>query len=132
METGNLNNNMWNKNVHHCDNGSSTIGPIVIFLCPLPIESWIREDIPLIVSHFSVFLLIHPSHIVSIQMNNDIGGNTSLAFVYNGTKFSVHFTSVIKTSYTDSPCDKLMIVDWLGNRGCGCYGIAFNSTSIDV
>ena len=132
MEARNLNSTLWNRNVNHRDNGSITVGSIIRVPCPLPIDSWMRGDIPLIVSHFPVFLLKFPSHINTIQMNSEIGGNTSLAFVYNGVDLRVSYTSVIKTSCTGSFCDKQRIGDWLGSRGCGCYGMASNSTSLAI
>ena len=132
MEARNLNSTLWSRNVHHRDSGSITIGSIFRVPCPLPIESWMRGDIPLIVSHFPVFLMKYPTHIPTIQMNTEIGGNTSLAFVYNGVDLAVDYTSLVKTSCTGSFCDKQRIGDWLGSRGCGCYGMASNSTSLAI
>jgi len=51
METRNQNKNLWNKNVNHRDNGTISIGSIICLLCLMPIDAYIRCDIPLVISH---------------------------------------------------------------------------------
>ena len=132
MEARNLNQNLWNRNVNHRDNGAVSIGSLIRIPCPMPVDTWMRGGIPLLVTHFPVFVLKYPATIPSIRMHNEIGGETLLAFVANNADLQIYFTSVIKTSCTGSLCDKQRVTDWLGSRGCGCYGMASNSTSLCI
>ena len=79
-----------------------------------------------------VFLLKYPSRIDTMQINPQIGCNQSLAFVFNSTPLQVYYTSVVNTQCNGYFCDRQRISDWLGSRGCGCYGMATNSTSLAI
>ena len=132
MEARNMNTNLWSRNVNHRDNGSISIGSIIRVCCPRPVDNFMRGDIPLMVTHNPVFLLKYPSKIATMQIDPEIGSNTSLAFVHNGTSLQIYYTSVLKTQCNGSLCDRQRISDWLGSRGCGCYGMATNSTSLAI
>lgn len=130
MEARNQNKNLWNKNVNYRDNGAISVGSIIRLPCPMPIDSYMRCDIPLIVSHQPAILLKFPRIIRPIPLNNEIEANTSLAFVYNGAKVKVNFTAPVKTTCSGNLCDRQRISDWNGLKGCGCYGMSPNSTSL--
>ena len=132
MEARNQNKNLWNKNVNHRDNGSISIGSIIRLPCPMPINTYMRCDIPLIVSYQPAILLKFPSTIRSIPMNIEIESNTSSAFVYNSTDIEINFTTAVKTSCSGNLCDRQRISDWNGIKGCGCYGMPPNSTSLAI
>lgn len=132
MEARNMNSNLWNRNVNHRDNGAVSIGSLVRIARPMPIDSYMRGDIPMVVSHIPVVLLRYPDLIAAVQMNYEIEGNTSFGFVYNNVNLTVHLSSVLKTSCTGNLCDKQRISDWFGSRGCGCYGMASNSSSLAI
>ena len=132
MEARNMNMYLWNMNTNHRDNGSISIGSIIRVCCPSPVDSFMRGDIPLLVTKVPVFLLKYPSRIDTMQINPQIGSNQSLAFVFNSTPLQVYYTSVVKTQCNGSFCDRQRISDWLGSRGCGCYGMATNSTSLAI
>ena len=130
MEARNQNKNLWNKNVNQRDNGAITVGSIIRIPCPMPVESYMRGDIPLIVSHQPSILLKFPRSLRSIPMNHEIEGNTSLAFVYNDARVNLHFTAAVKTTCSGNLCDRQRISDWNGIKGCGCYGMSPNSSSL--
>ena len=132
MEARNMNTYLWSRNVNYRDNGSISIGSIIRVCCPRPVDNFMRGDIPLMVTHNPVFLLKYPSKIATMQIDPEIGSNTSLAFVHNGTSLQIYYTSVLKTQCNGSLCDRQRISDWLGSRGCGCYGMATNSTSLAI
>ena len=79
-----------------------------------------------------MFVLQYPTKIPTFNIDNEIGGDTSLAFVANSIDLQIYFSTVMKTSYNGCLCDKQRIVDWLGSRGCGCYGMASNATSLCI
>ena len=65
-------------------------------------------------------------------MNIEIESNTSSAFVYNSTEIEINFTTAVKTSCSGNLCDRQRISDWNGIKGCGCYGMSPNSTSLAI
>ena len=130
MEARNQNKNLWSKNVNQRDNGAISVGSIIRIPCPMPVENYMRGDIPLIVSHQPAILLKFPRIMRPIAMNQEIEANTSLAFVYNEARVDLHFTAVVKTTCTGNLCDRQRISDWNGVKGCGCYGMSPNSSSL--
>ena len=98
MEARNKNQNLWSKNVNLRDNGAVSIGSFIRIPSPLPVESYMRCDIPLIVSHSPVILLKPPLSVPQIYMNFSVEANTSLGFVYNNTQVRVNYTAPIKTT----------------------------------
>ncbi len=132
MEARNQNPNLWNKNVNHRDSGAISIGSIIRFPSPLPITTYMRNDIPMMTSHVPSVLLKYPQKISSISINEEIEANCSQAFVYNSTQLSVDYFAAVKTSCSGLLCDRQRISDWLGSKGCGCYGMSPNSTSLAI
>lgn len=130
MEARNKNQNLWSKNVNLRDNGAVSIGAFIRIPSPLPIEAYMRCDIPLIVSHSPCILLTPPSTVSQISMNFAIESHTSLGFVYNNARVNVNYSSPIKTTCSGNFCDRQRISDWNNSRGCGCYGMSPNSTSL--
>ena len=63
-------------------------------------------------------------------MNDEIGVNTFLGFVHNTTQLSVDFATSRKTSCSSNLYGQQRVIYQLGSKGCGCYGISTNSTSI--
>ena len=89
MEARNQNVNLWQKNLNHRDNGEISIGSIIRYSCTIPIETYMRNDIPIIQSPFPVILLKTPSRLYPLCINEEIEGHTSLGFVYNNTELCV-------------------------------------------
>ena len=130
MEARNKNQNLWSKNVNLRDNGAVSIGSFIRIPSPLPVESYMRCDIPLIVSHSPCILLKTPSTVPAISLNFGIELHTSLGFLYNHTRVNINYASPIKTTCSGNFCDRQRISDWNNSRGCGCYGMSLNSTSL--
>ena len=132
METRNQNKNLWNKNVNHRDNGAISIGSIIRLPCPMPIDAYVRCDIPLVICHQLAMLMKTPRALENNRMMNEIEANTSLAFLYNNSQVAVNYAAAFKTTCSGNFCDRQRISDWNGIKGCGCYGMSPNSTSLAI
>ena len=122
METRNVNNSLWDRNVELKDNGTITIGTVVRVLAPLPIQNLMSGDIPMIETTFPIIVMKHPQGgFDSIPINYQVQGNNHLAFVLNNARLRVLRTSPQETTCAGLLCDKQRIHDWLSVRGCGCY-----------
>ena len=130
METMNQNEHLWRKCSVFRDNGILTIGSFVRVACPLPIDSYMRGDIPLLKTNHNAIILKNPSKIGSIPINNEIELNESHAFAYNNTEVKIHYTSPLKTSCSGKFCDHQRVNDWNNSKGCGCYNMNTNSSSL--
>ena len=69
---------------------------------------------------------------ITTAINQEIESNTSLGFIFNNVSLSVDYSSVIKTSCSGNLCDCQRVNDWLGVKGCGCYGISPNNSSLVI
>ena len=69
---------------------------------------------------------------ITTAINQEIESNTSLGFVFNNVNLSVNYSSIIKTSCSGNLCDRQRVNDWLGVKGCGCYGMSPNSSSLVI
>lgn len=130
MEARNENVNLWNKNTAHRDNGTISIGCFIRVVSPLPIKSWMRGDIPILRSQFPCIALNFPARLDTIAINDEITSNESYAFVWNNALVHVDYTAPMKTSCTGELCDRQRVNDWLNVKGCGCYGMLPNSSSL--
>eukprot|EP00957_Ditylum_brightwellii_P143130 10905762-Ditylum_brightwellii.AAC.1 len=130
MEACNMNQSLWQKNLNHHDNGAVSVGFIIQMMCPLPIEFYMCNDIPIVQSPYPVILLKFPSRVFAISMNHKIEANTSLASVYNNAQASVNIVFPTKTTCSGNMCDRQRVNDWNGSRGCDCYGMSQNSSSL--
>ena len=131
MEARNQNMNLWAKNINLRDNGAISIGSLIRFPCPMPIQQYMRCDIPLLMSQLPAILLKTPK-MNTHPLNHEIESNTSLGFIYRGAIVNICFSSVLKTSCSGLLCDRQRVSDWNGSRGCGCYGMSTNSSSLVV
>ena len=68
----------------------------------------------------------------TVAKNDEIEANTFLGFVYNSIQVTVEYTAPTKTTCYGNICDCQRVVDWLGSKGCGCYGMSTNITSLDI
>ena len=106
MEAQNINQNLWNRNMNHRDNGAIIIGSLICILCPIPVDTWMREGIPLLVTYFPVFVLKYSNITPSIRMHGLIKGEALLIFVANSVSLQIYFTSMMKTSCSGILCNK--------------------------
>ena len=131
MEARNQNSNLWSKNINHRDSGAISVGSFIRFPSPMPITQYMRCDIPMIFSSLPAVLLKTPK-MITTAINQEIESNTSLGFVFNNVNLSVNYSSIIKTSCSGNLCDRQRVNDWLGVKGCGCYGMSPNSSSLVI
>ena len=123
--------NLLAKNINLWDNGAISVGSFICFPCPMPIQQQMRCDIALLTSQLPAVLLktqtmyTHPRHY-------EIESHTSLGFINSGANVNIQFSSVLKMSYSCLPCDRQRVSNWNGSRGCSCYGIFTNSSSLVV
>eukprot|EP00957_Ditylum_brightwellii_P030260 2291139-Ditylum_brightwellii.AAC.1 len=58
----------------------------------------------------------------TVDIDHSIGGNTAMAFVYEGCVLTVHNTIPEETKCSGLFCDKQRTHEiTTQNRGCGCY-----------
>ena len=122
MEGTNKNTNLWRNNVELRDNGIITIGTILRITAPLPIDSYMRGDIPLIQTHYPAIVLHTPSTFPQFIPHDNLEGESSRAFVLNGAMLSCRAFSCEKTKCGGSFCDRQRMTEWNTTNGsCGCY-----------
>eukprot|EP00957_Ditylum_brightwellii_P138811 10580935-Ditylum_brightwellii.AAC.1 len=61
MEACNMNQPLWQKNLNHRDNGAVSVGSIIRMMCPMLIESYMCNDIPIVQSPYPLILLKFPT-----------------------------------------------------------------------
>ena len=133
MESRTQNTAFWSENSTFRDNGSVSIGSFVRVMCPKRIESYMRNDIPLLESGFSFVLLKTPPTLLSVGINRSIAANLSNGFVYNRASVEVSMAYPVSTQCSGFLCDRQRINDWNGtNTGCGCYGMLSNASNIAI
>ena len=122
MEGTNKNSNLWRNNVELRDNGIITMGTILRITAPLPVESYMRGDIPLIQSHHPAIVLHSPSSFLEFIPHENLEGESSRAFVLNGAQLICKAFSCEKTKCGGSFCDRQRLIEWNTVTGsCGCY-----------
>lgn len=122
MEGTNKNTNLWRNNVELCDNGIITIGTILRITAPLPIDSYMRGDIPLIQTHYPTIVLHKLSTFLQFIPHENLEGETSRTFVLNGAILSCNAFLCEKTKCGGSFCDRQKLTEWNTTIGsCGCY-----------
>ena len=124
MESPSLNKNcnLWLNNVELRDNGVITVGAVFRIISPLPITNYLRGDIPLIETHHPVIVLKQPKSYNSIIPLDNLQGESSRAFILNGTLLSCTTYSCEKTKCGGSFCDRQRLNEWNTPIGsCGCY-----------
>ena len=77
-------------------------------------------------------VLLKTLKMITTGINQEIESNTSLGFVFNNVTLSVNYSPVIKISCSGNLCDRQRVNDWLGVKGCGCYGMSPNSSSLVI
>ena len=98
-----MNNNLWMRNIHYRDNGLITIGSVIRYMCPEPIETYMRNDIPMLKSSYLAILLRFPPNIPSISIDDQIEANTLdfIDFYDLGKVFSISSEFGAKFEYRE-------------------------------
>ena len=127
MEAQNEKSKLWCKNANHRDNGSISIGSIIRFPCPLPIDTYMRFQIPMIKSITTSIIIRNHPRLSTVAINEKIEANTLLGFVYNCTQVDVEYIAPIKKTCSENICDRQTVAKYIGSKGC--YGMSTNRTS---
>ena len=130
MESKNSNKCMFDKNVELRDNGVISIGTFFRIISPHPIENKMRGDIPLLKTDIPLIVMTRPTLEHSIPVYKEVGEHNSMAFVLVGRKVNINRSSPIQTTCGGLLCDKQRCDDWNGTRGCGCYHMSPDISSI--
>ena len=130
MEARNQNTQLWSNNIQYRDNGAISVGSYLRIPGPYPIDTYMKNDIPMINSAFPLVLLKPPTKFTEIPINERIESDTSYAFVYIRTQLSFTIINPVKTTCSGKFCDRQRISDWNNSKGCGCYGMLDNATSL--
>lgn len=119
VESTNQNTELWKQNHTYRDNGAIHIGSLLRLASPKPVEKYMKNDIPMIVTDQKLHLLRFPSHLNTNKIDYQIEANTSLAFLYNGINLSMYSLSFVKTSCSGLLCDRQRVADWNHRHKCG-------------
>ena len=130
MESKNSNKCMFDKNVELRDNGVISIGTFFRIISPHPIENKMRGDIPLLKTDIPLIVMTRPNLSIPIPVYKELGEHSSLAFVLTGMTININRSSPIQTTCGGLLCDKQRCEDWNGTRGCGCYHMSPDISSI--
>ena len=131
MESSNVNNNLWQRNLQYRDNGIMTIGTIFRVFHPLPIKKMMANEIPMIETRYSVVVMNYPVHFHQSPVDITIGGNTSRAFVLNNCYLNILSVTPEQTKCGGLFCDRQRIHDIAERKqGCGCYSMLARRSSL--
>ena len=130
--TKNSNKLMWQLNVSNRDNGNLSVGSFLRVVGPSPIEKYMSGDIPVLVTKNPVLILKSPLVMISTQVKEKIASNVSHGFVLVGCQVESMQQDVVSTSCSGRMCDRQRVNDWYGIKGCGCFGMSGNATSLVV
>ena len=111
MESRTQNISFWSDNSNCRDNGSISIGSFIRVMCPKAIDSYMRNDIPLLESGFSFILLKTPPQLISVSINQGVSANVSCGFVYNRASLEVSMAYPVSTQCSGYLCDCQRIHD---------------------
>jgi hypothetical protein len=128
MEARSQNVNCWSTNVNHHDNGTMIIGSMNHYPCPLLITMYMYYDIPFVLCH--IYLSFSSK---LLQGYPRLWWMKKLKLTYYEELFIFAPNWLLATQHKSSSgnqCDHQRITDWLGIKGCGCYDISTNSTSL--
>ena len=89
-----------------------------------------RGDIPLLKTDIPLIMMTRPTLSHSIPVYKEVGEHNSMAFVLVGRKVNINRSSPIQTTCGGLLCDKQRCDDWNGTRGCGCYHMSPDISSI--
>ena len=118
----NKNNNLWLNNVELRDNGIITVGTVFRIICPLPITSYLRGDVPLIETQHPVIVLNNPTSYYEHPPVENLQGESSRSFTLNGATLHNGSYSCEKTKCGGAFCDRQRVTEWNTPLGsCGCY-----------
>ena len=131
MQARNCNEDLWKLDIELRDNGTLTIGTIFRVIAPHFVESYVQNEIPLIVSQLPVVILKAPNIMQDVSIV-PISGNQSLAFTWNASILKVRRSTPIETTCSGNFCDKQRRNELGSTRACGCFNMSQHRTNIAI
>ena len=124
MESNNVNNNLWQRNLQYRDDGMMTVGTIFRVFHALPIKKMMANEIPMLETRYSVVVMNFPRMYHESPVDITIGGNTSRAFVLNNCELDILSITPEQTSCGGLFCDKQRVMEIKERKqACGCYSM---------
>ena len=124
MESTNVNNNLWQRNLQYRDNGVMTVGTIFRVFHALPIKKMMANDIPMIETRYPVVVMNFPHIYHESPVDITISGNISRAFVLNHCDLDVLSVTPEQTQCGGLFCDKQRVMEIKDRKqACGCYSM---------
>ena len=128
MEAKGVNQTIWHRQIELRDNGKLSIGTIIWNLAPRTVDNFMTNNMPLLVSHYPVFVMQDPPSFPFQEIYNLVEANQSFTFCENGLKLNVSEVFIaIRTSCSGSLCDRQRLDYWNMNndKGCGCNAMHY-------
>ena len=118
----NKNKNLWLNNVELCNNGIITVGTVLRIICPMPVTTYLRGNLPILETHHPAIILHVPWSYNTIFPSENLQGESSRSFILTGAILGSRAFSCVKTKCGGSFCDRQRVNEWNTPIGsCGCY-----------
>ena len=131
MQARNTNEDLWKHDIELRDNETLTIGTIFRLVAPHFVETYVNNEILLLVSQNPAIIMKIPRRIDDVSIKK-ISGNQSLAFTLNAMQLKVRRTVAIETTCSGNFCDKQRRNELGTNRACGCFNMSQHRTIITL
>ena len=117
MQNSTTNNNLFNRFPNARDNGGFTIGSIIIFVNPKPIEKFMN-GMPMLESQDQA-ILAKPMVCSAIPFRNDLDANEMKVFHLKGSNLNLRTLTFVDNKCSGLFCDRQNLED--GRKACGCF-----------
>ena len=117
MQNSTTNSVLFNRFPNARDNGGFTIGSILIFVNPKPIEKFMN-GMPMLESQDQA-ILARPMVLKSIPFRNDLDGNEMKVFHLKGSKLELCTLTFVDSKCSRLFCDRQNLEN--GRKACGCF-----------
>ena len=118
MQNSNTNNFLFNRFPNARDNGGFTIGSIIIFVNPKPIEKFMN-GMPMLESQDQA-ILARPMVCSRIPFRNDLDANEMKAFHLKGSNLNLRTLTFVDSKCSGLFCDRQNI-EADGRKACACF-----------
>ena len=117
MQNSTTNNNLFNRFPSARDNGGFTIGSMIIFVNPKPIEKFMN-GMPLLESQ-DLAILARPMVCTPIPFRNDLDANEMKVFHLKGSNLNLRTLTFVESKCSGLFCDRQNLEH--GRKACGCF-----------
>ena len=113
------NTHLFERNTNFRDNGTISIGTLLMIVNPDPVENFMN-GIP-ILSTKERAVVLNSRTFTQVPLSNNIEGNESRGFIYNNAEITLEKTSFIETKCSGLFCDRQRIDEVKVCCMCGCF-----------